>query len=328
MEGCYACPIRCKKVIQFDEPYTVKAAYGGPEYEALAGLGSNLGVSDAKAVCKANERCNAYSLDAISAGDTIAFAMECYEKGLITREDTGGLELKFGNSEAALQAIELISRREGFGNVMAEGVARMAKKIGKGCEEFALNTKGLEPAMPDPRTSFNISMGYLLNPHGADHVSCEAPMGMMGIEHFGVTLPVPDGGNAKRVSLFKLSHCLIMLQDLLVICAFPPFDYDTKIELLRAVTGWNSSWVELIKVGERVLTTMRLFNLREGFTAADDSFPAKRYFQDKLGKSLPGPIPLSDESKIQKARELYYSFMGWDKNGVPTPEKVEDLDIE
>jgi aldehyde:ferredoxin oxidoreductase len=326
MEGCFACPIRCKKMVKFDEPYRVDAAYGGPEYESLAAFGSNCGVSDLKAVCKANERCNAHSLDAISTGDSIAFAMECYEKGLITKEDTGGLELKFGNAAAMLQAIELIIKREGFGNLLAEGTARMAKKIGRNSGDFAMNTKGLEAAMPDARIGFNISMGYLLNPHGADHVSCDSPAGMMGIEQFGIIPPVPDGINPKRMSLFKLNHCLIMLQDLMVICAFPAFDYDTKIELLKAVTGWNSTWVELIKVSERVLTLMRLVNIREGFTSANDTFP-ERYFQPKTDKPMP-PLPIANREKMEQAKELYYTFMGWDKKGVPLPEKIEELYIE
>jgi aldehyde:ferredoxin oxidoreductase len=131
MDGCYACPIRCKKVVKFEEPYHVDAAYGGPEYESLASLGSNCGISDARAICKANERCNAYSLDVISTGVSIAFAMECFEKGFLTKKDTGGLELRFGNADGMLKAIELISRREGIGNLLAEGTARMARKIGR-----------------------------------------------------------------------------------------------------------------------------------------------------------------------------------------------------
>jgi aldehyde:ferredoxin oxidoreductase len=252
--------------------------------------------------------------------------MECFERGLLNKDNTGGLDLKFGNAEAMLQAIELIKTREGFGNILAEGVARMAKTMGHDSEQFAMNIKGLESAMPDPRTGYNISLGYLVNPHGADYVSCDSPGGMMGIEQFGIYPPVPDGVNPKRVSLFKLNHCLIMIQDLMVICAFPPIDYDTKIDLLKAVTGWNNGWVELIKVSERVLTVMRLFNIREGFTSADDTFP-ERYFQTKTDKTMP-PIPIPDRETMEKAKELYYMFMGWDKKGVPLPEKIEELYIE
>jgi aldehyde:ferredoxin oxidoreductase len=116
MEGCFACPIRCKKVVKFDEPYSVDPVYGGPEYETLAALGSDCGIGDLKAIAKGNERCNAYSMDTISTGSTIAFAMECYEKGLFGKADTGGLELTWGNADAMLQLIELIARRESIGD--------------------------------------------------------------------------------------------------------------------------------------------------------------------------------------------------------------------
>jgi aldehyde:ferredoxin oxidoreductase len=326
MEGCYACPIRCKKVVKFEEPYVCDPAYGGPEYESLGALGTNCGVSDLKAVCKANERCNAHSLDVISTGDAIAFAMECYERGLLTQKDTGGLDFKFGNSEAMLAAIELIVNRQGFGNFLAEGSARMAKQIGQGSEEFAMNVKGLDAAMPDARMSLSFAVGYMVNPHGADHVSCDSPRGMLGIEQFGIMTPVPEGINPRRMSLFKLMHCLIMVQDLMVICSFPGFDWDTKLDFIKAVTGWNTSWVELIKTGERVLTLMRLFNIREGFTANDDKLPG-RYFQNKTDRPMP-VVVTGDPANMENAKQLYYSCMGWDSLGVPRPEKVEELYIE
>ena len=325
MKGCYACPIRCKKVVQSDDPFHIDAAYGGPEFESLGSLGSNCGISNPQAICKANERCNAYSLDVISTGVTISLAMECYEKGLLTKDDTGGLELKFGNAEALIEVIELISRREGIGDLLAEGTARLAEKLNQDSYSYAMNVKGLEPAMPDPRAMFDFAVGYALNPHGADHVSSSNPGWQEGIEQFGVILPVPDEFNPRRMSLFKLNHCLIMTQDLMVICAFPPFDYDTKLDLIKSVTGWNTSWVELIKAGERVLTLMRLFNTREGFTAADDRLP-DRFFEQKIDRPLSQPLPV--KADIEKAKKYYYTFMGWDANGVPLPEKIEELGIE
>jgi aldehyde:ferredoxin oxidoreductase len=325
MEGCYACPIRCKKVVQSDDPYHIDGAYGGPEFESLGAFGSNCGISNPQAVCKANERCNAYSLDVISTGVTISLAMECYEKGLLNKDDTGGLELNFGNAEALLEVIELISRREGIGDLLAEGTARLAEKLNQDSYNYAMNVKGLEPAMPDPRAMFDMAIGYAVNPHGADHVSSANPGWEEGIEQFGVILPVPDEFNPRRLSLFKLNHCLIMTQDLMVICAFPPLDYDTKLDLIKSVTGWNTSWVELIKAGERVLTLMRLFNTREGFTAADDRLP-DRFFEQKIDRPFSGPLPV--KADIEKAKKYYYTFMGWDANGVPLPEKIEELGIE
>ncbi|MGC9781363.1 MAG: hypothetical protein HZR80_19130 [Candidatus Heimdallarchaeota archaeon] len=169
-EGCYACPIRCKKVVEFKEPWEVSSNYGGPEYEALGALGSNCGVDDLKAVCKANELCNGYSMDVISVGVTIGFAMECYEKGLLTNEETDGLELTFGNGKALVEIVEKIAKREGLGDLLAEGVKRAAEKIGKGAEELAVNVKGLEVSMHDPRLKKALGLGYAVSPTGADHM--------------------------------------------------------------------------------------------------------------------------------------------------------------
>jgi len=325
MEGCFACPVRCKKVVQFEEPYSVDAVYGGPEYEALGALGSNCGVSNLKAICKGNERCNAYSLDVISTGVVIAFAMECFEKGLLTTKDTDGIELRFGDAEAMLEVIELIARRQGFGNLLAEGTARIAKKIGQDSEKFAMNVKGLESAMPDPRTELNMGIGYMVNSHGADHCSSGWIGGIRGLDQFGMIEPVPDDTSLKRLSLFKLTHCLLMLRDIMVMCSFAIPDYDTIIDLMRAVTGWNTGWVELLKVSERILTVMRLFNIREGFTAADDTLPERFVNQKTDGVLATQEVP--DREKMEQAKSYYYTAMGWDANGVPLPEKLEELYI-
>ena len=151
MDACFSCPVRCKKRVKFDEPYPVDPSYGGPEYETLSSLGSNCGIDNLKAIVKGNELCNAYSLDTISTGGTIAFAMECFEKGLLSVKDTDGIELRFGHEDAMLKCIELIAKREGFGNLLAEGTARLARKIGRGSEKFSMQVKGVEPGQHEPR---------------------------------------------------------------------------------------------------------------------------------------------------------------------------------
>ena len=331
MDGCYACHVRCKKVVKFDSPYNCDPAYGGPEYETLAALGSNCGVGDLKAICKGNERCNAYSLDTISTGATIAFAMECFEKGLLTTKDTGGLELKFGNAAAMLQAIDLIARREGIGDMLAEGTKRLSERVGKGSAAFALQTKGLEPGMHDPRAGQlpGLGLGYALNPHGADHCFSMgggiSPMGMEQFHPFGVLAPVPDDYGPRRMAMYKLTHTLGAIRDCAATCLFVSPNYEGMVDLLKAVTGWNTGQVELMKVGERLLTTMRMFNVREGFTAADDVLP-ERYF----GPKTDGPLASKslDRAKIAQARDYYYFFMGWDASGVPTKAKLAELGIE
>jgi len=169
MEGCHACPIRCKKVIKTGAPYFVEPAYGGPEYETLASLGSNCGVNDPEAVSKGHEICNANAIDAISAGSTVAFAMECFENGLITPEQTGGLELRFGNGEAMVKVLEMICDREGIGDLLAEGTKRAAQEIGQGAERFAIQVKGVDMGMHEPRGKQVLGMGYAVCGNGADH---------------------------------------------------------------------------------------------------------------------------------------------------------------
>ena len=332
MDGCFACPVRCKKVVQFDEPYHVDAAYGGPEYETLAALGSNCGIGNLKAIAKANERCGAYSLDTISTGVTIAFAMECFEKGLLTARDTDGIELSFGNEEAMLKVIDLIARRQGIGDRLAEGTARLARQIGRGSEEFAMHVKGLECGLHEPRFKRGLGLGFMLNPCGADH-ACNLHDEMManeaGIKQFrplGILEPLPlEEISARKAGLLRLVHFLRIMCDSLTVCSFVPYTWELKADVLKAVTGWDTGIAELMRVAERILTMARLFNVREGFTSADDVLP-ERFFQPKTDGVLSDTR--LERGKYEKARSFYYALMAWDPNGVPLPEKVEELEIQ
>jgi aldehyde:ferredoxin oxidoreductase len=331
MEGCYACPIRCKKVVQFEEPYPVDSAYGGPEYETLAALGSDCGIGNLKAIAKGNERCGAYSLDTISTGGVIAFAMECFEKGLLTSKDTDGIELRFGNDEAMLKVIELIARREGIGNLLAEGTARMAQKIGKDSEEFAMNVKGLEAGMHEPRRRPALGLSFMVAPTGADHCSTEDvfmnnEFGIKQLYPLGILEPVPPGDIGPRLmALLRFAQFRNITADSLVVCLFPPYTPQVQADILAAVTGWDTGIAELIRVSERIMTVARLFNIKQGLTAADDVLPA-RFYQPKTDGVL-SDKPL-DRAKVERGRSYYYTLMGWDAKGVPLPEKVEELYIE
>ena len=334
MEGCYACPVRCKKVVKVDEPYPVDPAYGGPEYETLAAIGSNCGVSDLKAIARANELCNAYSLDTISAGDIVAFAMECFENGLLTTKDTDGIELRFGSAEAMLRLVELIAKREGIGDLLAEGTVRAAQKIGKGAIEFAMQVKGLEIPMHDPRVKAALGLGYAVNPHGADHCAnlhdtlfSQPGSAFDMFKPLGILEPLPaDDLGPRKVSLFRDVQLFRIVQDNLVLCYFLPYDVDQTVDILAAVTGWKTSTTEVIRIAERTLTIARLFNLREGLSAADDKLP-NRFFQPKRDGVL--STKFYDPEQLEKAKSYYYTLMGWDaKTGIPTPEKLQELGIE
>ena len=336
MHGCFACPVRCKKVIEVKEPYQVDSAYGGPEYETLAALGSNCGIDDLKAIAKGNELCNAYSIDTISTGCTISFAMECFENGLLTTKDTDGIELNFGNAEAMLQVIELIGRRQGIGNLLAEGSARAAEKIGKGAQGFSMHVKKQEIPMHEPRLSKSLALGYMVNPHGADHccnlidiffagfgkepdviVKDAVPLGM-------APAPFADIGPSK-VALFRIAQLKRIILDSLVLCMFLPYSYRQLAEVTSAVTGWNTTTMEQLRVAERTLTICRLFNVRHGLTADDDKLPSRFFEPTRYGALVDTAL---DPENMEKAKRYYYSLMGWDSKGIPTPEKLEELGIE
>jgi aldehyde:ferredoxin oxidoreductase len=332
MEGCFACIVRCKKVVKIDEPYAVDPAYGGPEYETLAALGSNCGIDDLKAICKGNELCNAYSLDTISAGGAISFAMECFEKGILTSKDTGGLDIRFGNADAMLKLIELIARREGIGDLLAEGSAIAARKIGKGAEAYAIQVKGMELPLHDPRLKTGIGLGYMVGPAGADHClnfhdTLFVMNGQMKDLHsLGLLDGVPaDEMSPRKVSLLKAMQGLRLLDDSLGICFLLPYNYRQLADLTAAVTGWDTDIPEQIRTAERIMTMMRLFNVSEGFSEADDKLPA-RIFQPKTDGIL--STTKLDPAKYERAKKYYYTLMGWDADtGIPLPEKAEELGI-
>ncbi|MHC3129444.1 MAG: aldehyde ferredoxin oxidoreductase family protein [Candidatus Bathyarchaeota archaeon] len=330
MGTCFACVVACKKEVKVKEPWNVDPEYGGPEYETLASLGSNCGVSDLKAVCKANELCQRYCIDTISTGVTISFAMECFEHGLLTKADTGGMDLSFGNAESMVKMVELIGERRGIGNLLAEGSMRAAEQIGNGAEEFAVHVKGQEVPMHDPRLKRGEALGYAVSPTGADHVhnihdTFLYPQLPKSYNSLGIleAVPVEDFG-PKKVRLFKYVMEWRTLNNFLVMCLFTPWSVIQKVDIVRSVTGWNTTAFELMKVVERGNTLTRIFNIREGFTEKDDWLPP-RFFQPKTSGALNKTSVNPEE--LQKAKTLYYDMMGWTEQGIPKQSTLEELNI-
>ena len=335
MEGCYACVVRCKKMVKVDEPnMKIDPEYGGPEYETLAALGSTCGVNDLKAICKGNELCGAYGLDTISTGTSIGFAMECYERGLLTNKDTGGIELKFGNAQAMMKAIELIARREGIGDFIADGTKRMSEKLGHGSEAYAMNVKGLEFPMHDPRAAKSVlGLGYAINPHGADHclnmhdTMMMAPSPQLNALHsLGVLEPMPGTElSPRKVFAFHALHTFSLLRDSCVVCSFVPFTVEQIVSLIKASTGWDTGTVEMLRVSDRIFTLARMLNIRQGLSSEDDKLPERVFQQHIGGPSANNPPYL--KSDFEKAKAYYYKVMGWDARGVPTADTLNALDI-
>jgi len=330
MGTCFACVVACKKEVKVKEPWDVNPEYGGPEYETLASLGSNCGVSDLRAVCKANELCQRYAIDTISTGVTISFAMECFEHGLLTKEDTGGMDLSFGNAESMVKMVELIGERRGIGNLLAEGSMRVAEQIGNGAEEFAVHVKGQEVPMHDPRLKRGEALGYAVSPTGADHVhnihdTFLYPKLPKSYNSLGVLEPVPvEDFGPQKVRLFKYVSEWRTLNNFLVMCLLTPWSVIQKVEIVRSVTGWNTTAFELMKVVERGNTLTRIFNIREGFTEKDDWLPP-RFFKPKTSGALSKTSVNPEE--LQKAKILYYGMMGWTEQGIPKQSTLEELNI-
>jgi len=332
--SCYACPVHCKRKVSLSEPYQVDPIYGGPEYETLAALGSNCGIDDLAAIAKGNELCNAYGLDTISTGAAIAFAMECFENSVLNKEDTDGLELVFGDASAMLKLIDMITNRRGIGDVLADGVARAAARIGKGAEAFALHVKKQEIPMHEPRYKQGLGIGYAVSSKGADHTisihdSAYVNEGS-GLEEFkalGILSPLSlDNLGSAKVRMVVYDGYWKNFLDCVLLCNYIPFDYHQVEELVQAVTGWNCTVWELMKIGERCLAMTRAFNIREGFDKDDDSLPHRF-----LGPLPSGPMEgvSINRDKFLQARDMYYSMMGWDEiRGAPALGKLQELDIE
>jgi len=332
-DNCYACPINCKREVKVGPPYNVDPVYGGPEYETMAALGSFCGVNDLKAIAKGNQLCNAYGLDTIATGNTIAFAMECFERGILSKEDTGGIELKFGNAEAMMTMVEIIAKRQGLGDILAEGVKRAAEKIGHGAAEYAMQIKGQELPMHEPRGKVGLGIGYATSPTGADHVhnihdTMYATKGRSFeiIKTLGIQEPLSSLDlSPAKVRMFQCVSNWVHFQNCAIMCIFPPFNHSHLVELVNGATGWNTSVFELMKVGERALALARVFNAREGYTARDDIIPERFYEAFNSG-------PLKDKKigkqTMHQALQTYYRMAGWDpERAVPTAEKLQELDL-
>lgn len=337
MEGCYACAVRCKKMVDAESPYDLDSAYGGPEYESVAALGSCCGVGDIVAVSKATELCNANSLDSIGTGAVIAFAMECFENGLLTLEDTDGIELRFGNGDAVVKMVKKIAQREGLGDLLANDLQTIAEEIGDDAEHFAMHVKGQPYPMHEPRFKRGLAIGYAVSPTGADHVHALHDSGLVEPNEAGFmpngklrtmgimdAIPLEDLGPEKvRATLYNTIFSVTL--NCLTTCLFVPWSVEELVEIARAATGWDVSAYELLKVGERALTLARVFNVREGFDASSDHLAERSYGPTASGALADGGI---DREILQEALQAYYGMIGWDEeSGVPTVSKLHELGV-
>jgi aldehyde:ferredoxin oxidoreductase len=335
-DTCFGCVVRCKRVVAVTEgPFLVDPRYGGPEYETVATMGSYCGVSDLAAVALANQLCNMYGMDTISCGATVAWAMDCFERGLLTTDDTDGVELCFGNADALVEMVERVGKREGFGRVLGEGSARAAEALGVG-QDLVVAVKNHELPAHMPQVKRSLALIYAVNPFGADHQSHEHdpsygwyPDRMAELDLLD---PQPnDVLNGETVRFAFYTQCLYSCLDSVSVCQFvfgPSWHLygpSQLVDAVRGVTGWNVSLWELMKVGERRLNLLRAFNAREGVGAEVDTVPQKLLIPLQGGAS-DGVAVTAEE--VETAKALYYRMAGWDENGRPARAKLAELGLD
>lgn len=322
---CGRCVINCGRIVEGLPGPNEGKEIAGPEYETVGLMGTNLMIDDLNAVIKSNELCNRYGLDTISTGSVIGFAMEAYEKGLISKKQLDGIDLTWGSSRAVHEYIRKIAEKDGFGAVLGKGVKRAADYVGGTAHEFALEVKGLEPPAHDPRAKFTVALGYATSNRGACHVSAFTHDFEEGayLEDLGTPrLEDRFGIEHKAENVYYMQHLMGMF-DSLVACKFGMFGgltVNPLIRALNAVTGWDFDREKFFRAGERIFNIKRLYNVRLGITRKDDVIPVRMLNQRRGGgtNELPPLNVLLDE---------YYKLRGWNEFGIPTEEKLEELSL-
>lgn len=337
IDYCYNCPLGCKKVVTVkDGPFAVGENVRGPEYEAVGAFGSMCLLTSIQAVSKANQLCNDYGIDTISCGSAIAFAMDCYEQGIIDKGKTDGIELTWGNGDAIIKMIEKIGKKEGFGAILAEGTARAAKTLGKGAENLITTVKGLEAPMHDPRAEFALALQYAVVNRGACHLHSRIEDLCLywavsypdvidykkGTSHFsyeGKPKIVALGQNISEIgnSLGICHHPASTPSDL-----WPKPVITTLAEQYSLLTGRETPVAELMKAGERITNLERCFNVLCGIRRKDDTLP-KRFLEPKKEGAAANRVP-----NVEGMLDEYYGFRGWKSNGIPSREKLLELGLK
>jgi len=346
-ETCYSCAVRCKRVVEAEwHEKAINPESGGPEYETVGMFGSDCGINDPYAIAYASQMCNEYGADTITAGATMAFAIDCYEQGIITAEDTGGIELAWGDADAMMAMLEATLKREGFGDILAEGSAAAARRIGKGAGDLVVTSKDQELPAHMPQVKPTLGVIYAVNPFGADHQSSEHdPMYTPGtiesspdkyakrMADIGLTDPQPgDSLNREKVRYALTTQYAYSAMDTADVCQFvygPAWQLmglEDLAGVITAVTGMETTVDDLLAYGRRRVNLLRAFNAREGITRERDTLP-KRLYDDPL-EDGPNAGATVDRESVAAGLDMYYELAGWDpETGNPTRTTLEEVDL-
>jgi aldehyde:ferredoxin oxidoreductase len=324
---CFACPIGCGKNVRIEDgPYS--GLYGhGPEYETLAGFGGNCLCDDLNAISKMNDLCNRYGLDTISTSAVIAYAMEAYERGLITQEETGGLDLTWGNAEAMIEAIHAIAQREGIGKLLSDGVRAAAARIGPDAESFAIHVKGMEIPYHDPRAFVSMAANYATAVRGACHLEALSYWLGYGIRWEGwydAEEYDPHDSRGKGQITVDFQNYMAVYNPL-GLCKFIAKGKVTPqhvADLVNAALDWNWTAGDVVQAGERLFNLKRLIDLRLGITRIDDTLPRRLLTEPRPSGGAKGVLP-----DLDRMLEEYYRIRDWSPEGRPSPQRLAALGI-
>ena len=314
---CYSCSIGCRNITKVKDGEYAGLEAEGPEYETLALCGSNLGINDIRVITKFNEDCSDYGLDTISTGNVCGWAVEAYERGALTKEEVGELELKFG-SPAIGKLPKMIAFRQGIGNLLAEGVARASRRIGGDTAKYAMHVKGLEYPGYDPRGTFGMALAYATADRGADHNRAWP----VGYDAFGKFDPfTPD----RKAELVYKDQIRTSVKWSLEMCDFLAANLSLCSRLLNLTCDTKFDEETISVLGRRIWTMTRLFNMREGFSKKDDTMPP-RIQLDPLPEGVTKGRFVSQQA-FDKMLTEYYRLWGWDEDGAPTPTSIDELGL-
>ena len=333
--GCPRCPIQCKAELQFQEGRLKDREVVRPEFEPMLSLGSKCGFNDLETLVYLDNLCTRLGIDNISAGSSIAFAMDLFDRGIIKLEDTGGLDLSWGNGETMETLIRQMVSAEGFGAILAKGVARAARAIGRGAERYAPHVKGLELSGYHPDNIMGTALGYAVASRGADFNDIYATMEYKWMPDEEVAaIGSPKAADLKSIhgkaELVRRSMIIGVVMDSLGLCKLPPlclicsYDLVAEAELVTTLLETEADPSELFAAGERIVNLERLFNLKHGVSHRDDRLPDM--FFDKEYNA--GQKPSEPYEWMEPMQQEFYAVMGWDKEGRPTPGKLAELGID
>jgi aldehyde:ferredoxin oxidoreductase len=330
---CFACPVACGRSTEIRDGKWKGHSGEGPEYETANMLGAQCDVDDLNAITMANYRCNEYGLDTISTGATIAFSLECYERGILDEGQTGGVALKFGDADLIVELVDKIAYREGVGDLLAEGTRVMAERLGQGAEHFAMQVKGMELPAYDPRAAKITGLGYVTASRGGDHITgyIQLPtffdMPFLIIEDSFISDPFEANPEEVHV-LVDLENALTVL-DAIGGCKFMGIllTAEDLTGLIASATGWDFDVQDFRKTGERIYNLTRVCCVREGMGREQDVLPG-RLMSDPL-PSGPAEGMVIDQETMEVMKDAYYAARGWDtRSGIPSAEKLRELALE